>query len=858
MIVEQLQRLVDSGSMRAPNYFNGRLLTAGDLTQEREVGRELLTRVAQCVGAGVAFGFEVTKGFDRQVVRVRAGLALGPYGDPLQLNDNIDLNVIAAVAPAAAMNGMAGFRPCQPPAAGPTTVTNPGLHLLAVGPASGSSGLAVTSTLSSSAATCSLKDNVNGLRFVLLPFRLDLESQLRDDPSAAAGDAGLRSRFRSRAALACFGSGPTFPPTPGIAEQPTAAFGALATITDPALPACHVPLALLNITEGGIDFVDMWAARRGLAPPSASGFWGSWFSTQARGECEVLQFQDHLASLFRELRVSSGLSGARAKDYFEVLPSFGIVPIVNGSFAGFDATEFFAGRVSELFSTRHLAGVNGALSFLPRITPDAAAALIRQAMSIPAAPNVDGLFLQRYLIASGDELPAGPLQVLFTLRDTHGPIEDDDVAEVLRDAADAYSALLSRAVLTPRPLTPASLVGWSALQALQLAVIQSATLDGASAALRGLDQRAVVAAFRRLLQVQESLVAGALLELPDDKNQNDRRSRATRLDELLHGPLGSGNLALKPSLDVNPTLIPKVLIAQNEINKEVRNWTADVAVGTIVVGLAALDSATIVPGSDKTYRFSLRVTNRATAPVQVQLTPTVVGPDGKAAPQWGTLKITDERQAGPITLLAVPRDGTARALALLKAPPAAAVPVDVRATIQVAGSVAFPSDLNAIASLDIIAGTVDVPASPRTLKLTEGGIEPHDEALAPRDRRACKFQLSCEGIVADVQPTFTATLKCVPATATSEWKVTITTGTPGGNPDPIRIADGQFQFSAPVTLRVNETANITIALVAPAAGAVKTCEFTVSAKLPAAGPALPEVVQSPPGNPTYSLKVLPA
>src|SRR5262245_2056609 len=127
MAVEQLQRLVASGRVLAPNYFNGRLLTAGDLRQEREAGREFLSRVAQAVGAGVAYGFEVTALPNKRLVRVRAGLALAWDGHPLELDDDIDLNVIAAApAPSVVTDSLAEFRPCQPPAAGPTEVTNPG------------------------------------------------------------------------------------------------------------------------------------------------------------------------------------------------------------------------------------------------------------------------------------------------------------------------------------------------------------------------------------------------------------------------------------------------------------------------------------------------------------------------------------------------------------------------------------------------------------------------------------------------------------------------------------------------------------------------------------------------------------
>ena len=347
MFVEELQRLVASGSVRAPDYFNGRLLSAGDLRQERDAGRELLARVSRTVGAGVAYGFEVTAvpapaGTPRRIVRVRAGLALGPHGDPLQLDADVDLNVISAAAPApVAAGGAAGFRRCQPPPAGATAVTNAGLHILAVGPAGGSDGSVATSALGSSAGACALKDDVTGLRFVLLPFRLDLEKSLCVDASTTAGDAGLKSRFRSRAARACFGSGPKFPPAPGSAADAPSPFGALATVTDAALPACHVPLALLNVADGGVDFVDVWAARRGLAAPSAAGPWGPWLSARARTEAEAmtLAFQDQIEGLVGTLPNPDLIA---AEEWFDWLPPVGMVPVwgVGGS-VGIDYLRFF-------------------------------------------------------------------------------------------------------------------------------------------------------------------------------------------------------------------------------------------------------------------------------------------------------------------------------------------------------------------------------------------------------------------------------------------------------------------------------------------------------------------------------------
>jgi hypothetical protein len=347
MPVEELKRLVASGSVRAPAYFNGRLLSAGDLRSERDAGRELLARVARGVGAGVAFGFEVSvapvgAGTTRRNVRVRAGLALGPYGDLLQLDTDIELNVMTVPAPVpVGTTGTAGFRRCQPPPTGTTTVTNPGFHLLAVGPASGSDGSVATSSLGANAVTCALKDDISGLRFVMLPFRLALETKLRADASTAAGDAGTQARLRSRVAGACFGPGPVFPPAPGLpgAEVPT--FGALATVTDPALPACHVPLALVSVSNGGIDFVDVWAARRGLAAPSAGGTWGPWLSARARTEAEAmtLAFQDQIEGLVGSLPNPDLIA---AEEWFAWLPSVGTVPVrgVGGS-VGVDFLRFF-------------------------------------------------------------------------------------------------------------------------------------------------------------------------------------------------------------------------------------------------------------------------------------------------------------------------------------------------------------------------------------------------------------------------------------------------------------------------------------------------------------------------------------
>lgn len=323
MTAVELQELVGPGRVRAPNYFNGRLLSAGDLTDERAAGRALLGRVARAAGAGTAHGFEVAAGGDRKTVLIRPGLALSARGDALELDEPVTLNVVAAAPkPPPAPTGPAGFRRCRPPAAGPTTITNPGLHVLAVAPARGGAGTVATSALGADAASCAVRDDVTGLRFALLPFRSALEAKLRDDPAAAGGDAGRLARFRSRAALACFGGPP--PLLPAMTDDPPPAFGAVAGVTDPPLPACHVPLAVLNIAAGGVAFVEMWAARRGLAAPSATGPWAGLLGGRPRteGEAMVLAFQDQAAAL----TAGPSPQNVAAEDAFAWLPPVGVLP----------------------------------------------------------------------------------------------------------------------------------------------------------------------------------------------------------------------------------------------------------------------------------------------------------------------------------------------------------------------------------------------------------------------------------------------------------------------------------------------------------------------------------------------------
>src|SRR5690242_6690299 len=100
----QLQQPLLSGGLRSVNFFNGRLLSAEDLSQDQSANRQAHQYLGQAIGAGVASGLEVREktGVSTRtapVVTVAAGLAVNRLGQALPLAEATD---IALVRPAVA------------------------------------------------------------------------------------------------------------------------------------------------------------------------------------------------------------------------------------------------------------------------------------------------------------------------------------------------------------------------------------------------------------------------------------------------------------------------------------------------------------------------------------------------------------------------------------------------------------------------------------------------------------------------------------------------------------------------------------------------------------------------------------
>ena len=84
---ELARPILDQG-IRSVNFFNGRLLSAEDLSREQAASREARRQLGQAIGDGVAYGFEVSRAAGsgtKAIVTIQPGLAINRNGDALQL-----------------------------------------------------------------------------------------------------------------------------------------------------------------------------------------------------------------------------------------------------------------------------------------------------------------------------------------------------------------------------------------------------------------------------------------------------------------------------------------------------------------------------------------------------------------------------------------------------------------------------------------------------------------------------------------------------------------------------------------------------------------------------------------------------
>jgi hypothetical protein len=329
----KLEQAITSGGIRLVHFFNGRLLTGEDLSSEQAANLEAQERLGRAIGAGVAYGLEVSRSSattnERPVVTVESGLAVNRRGDVLALPERTDLALARDETTGAGAQVL--FSDCTPTAPG-TYTAGAGVYLLTIKPASAGEGRAEVSGLTNSDASCATAFSVSGVQFRLLRLRI---------PSDLAGSVPT---LRNALAHYCYGTSELddFQRSP-FGDVP-ASYGLIDDLRTSCLGDDEVPLALIRWTAAdGIVFIDLWSVRRRLTRPSADAVWPLLVSDRRRSEAEAcyLQFEAEVEEAW------VGNQPFTAHDRLEYLPPVGIVPVHGtGSPRGFDLDAFLGGQAS--------------------------------------------------------------------------------------------------------------------------------------------------------------------------------------------------------------------------------------------------------------------------------------------------------------------------------------------------------------------------------------------------------------------------------------------------------------------------------------------------------------------------------
>jgi len=337
MSYTQLQEPITLGGLRSVHFFNGRVLTANDLSREHAAIRAADRQLGKAIGSGVAFGLDVSKSMaataELPVVSIAAGLAVSRSGITLSLPAKTD--VILSRQFTTGGSGDSRFDACKPMQAG-TYLAGTGVYVLVISPASGSEGRAPVSGLENAASPCNFDTMIEGVQFRLVQLALDVPRNVQNP-----------DYLRNLVAYVCFGverSGDFFS---GPLNQPNERPPVIEELCQGGLTPCDVPLALIHWTTSGISFIDMWSVRRTLTARGYSERWPSLTSDTRRtaAEARVWQFDEHLRDIMNSVTSPGSIVASQLLRY---LPPVGLIPIATTTTpVGLNFTSFFEDKASE-------------------------------------------------------------------------------------------------------------------------------------------------------------------------------------------------------------------------------------------------------------------------------------------------------------------------------------------------------------------------------------------------------------------------------------------------------------------------------------------------------------------------------
>ncbi|HSK71888.1 MAG TPA: hypothetical protein VK892_09355 [Pyrinomonadaceae bacterium] len=312
----KLQQPIISGSLRVTNFFNGRLVTGADMFREQNARREAVWRVGKAAGEGIVYGLEVereTTALSEPLVSVSAGLAVNRCGQTLYLAQDTTVNLLQRFGTIEQPSKI--FGECKPVAAG-TYAAGFGLYLLVLSPAETSEGSAPTSGLKNAFSTCNTDVVLETAQFRLLAIDPFLTGEILPAPNL----------LRNYIAYKCFGTAEMQEFFADPIRVEIDSYGLIDKMREKTITDSDVPLAIINWTSSGIQFVEMWAVRRRMTRLPENGRWSFLASDRRQSESEAMfsQFADHI----RDIRSKeANLHTITAVSRFSYFPPVGLLPV---------------------------------------------------------------------------------------------------------------------------------------------------------------------------------------------------------------------------------------------------------------------------------------------------------------------------------------------------------------------------------------------------------------------------------------------------------------------------------------------------------------------------------------------------
>lgn len=294
-VLQQGGTLIMDTARRRPLYFDGRFLTARDLTRDQNYFLLRQADIGRTRGAGVVSGLLVETSTSTSDIIIRAGHGITTSGEIVVIANDWSLD-LEKIAESQALDASFGLIRLPREAAR----NRSGVFILALRPVEYSAN-PIASYPTSIEARRTIEDGeiIEAVAATLIPY-----------PDRGAGDA--LSLRRGRLAREIFVEG-----------------------VQKGIPSNALPLVMMALERGTIKWLDPFMLRREVGAEHGD-ILGLGFAPRALREAHLLQYEHHL----QEVILSRQNAVFSATDYFQAIPPAGRLPKATINPADFTQTFF--------------------------------------------------------------------------------------------------------------------------------------------------------------------------------------------------------------------------------------------------------------------------------------------------------------------------------------------------------------------------------------------------------------------------------------------------------------------------------------------------------------------------------------